>query len=44
MSPRSCLLPYEPLALSWPGEPRVGMTPIFGDFGIMTPPDEPLVP
>ena len=26
-SPRSCLLPCEPLALPWPDEPRVGMTP-----------------
>ena len=25
---RSCLLPCEPLALPWLGEPRVGMTPI----------------
>ena len=29
MSPRSCLLSCEPLALPWPGEPRVGMTPIL---------------
>ena len=29
ISPRSCLLPCEPLALPWPGEPRVGMTPIL---------------
>ena len=28
-SPRSCLLPCEPLALPWPGKPRVGMTPIL---------------
>ena len=28
-SPRSCLLTCEPLALPWPGEPRVGMTPIL---------------
>ena len=28
MGPRSCLLSCEPLALPWPGEPRVGMTPI----------------
>ena len=28
ISPRSCLLPCGPLALPWPGEPRVGMTPI----------------
>ena len=27
--PRSCLLSCEPLALPWPGEPRVGMTPIL---------------
>ena len=26
---RSCLLSCEPLALPWPGEPRVGMTPIL---------------
>ena len=26
---RSCLLTCEPLALPWPGEPRVGMTPIL---------------
>ena len=25
----SCLLTCEPLALHWPGEPRVGMTPIL---------------
>ena len=29
ISPRSCLLSCEPLALPWPGEPRVGMTPIL---------------
>ena len=29
ISPRSCLLPCESLALPWPGEPRVGMTPIL---------------
>ena len=29
MSPRCCLLPCEPLALPWLGEPRVGMTPIL---------------
>ena len=29
MSPRSCLLPCELLALPWPGEPRVGMTSIL---------------
>ena len=29
ISPGSCLLPCEPLALPWPGEPRVGMTPIL---------------
>ena len=29
ISPRSCLLPCELLALPWPGEPRVGMTPIL---------------
>ena len=28
-SPRSCLLTCGPLALPWPGEPRVGMTPIL---------------
>ena len=28
-SPRSSLLSCEPLALPWPGEPRVGMTPIL---------------
>ena len=28
-SPRSCLQTCEPLALPWPGEPRVGMTPIL---------------
>ena len=27
-SPRSCLLTCEPLALPWPGEPRVEMRPI----------------
>ena len=27
--PRSCLLSCEPLALPWPGDPRVGMTPIL---------------
>ena len=29
ISPQSCLLPCESLALPWPGEPRVGMTPIL---------------
>ena len=29
MSPRSCLLSCEPLALPWPGEPRLRMTPIL---------------
>ena len=29
MSPRFCLLPCGPLALPWPGESRVGMTPIL---------------
>ena len=29
MSLRSCLLPCEPLALPWPSEPRVEMTPIL---------------
>ena len=29
MSPRSCLLSCEALALPWSGEPRVGMTPIL---------------
>ena len=29
ISPRSCLLPCEPLALPWPGKPRVGATPIL---------------
>ena len=29
MSPRSCLLTCVPLALPWPGEPHVGMTPIL---------------
>ena len=28
-SPRSCLLPCESLTVPWPGEPRVGMTPIL---------------
>ena len=28
-APRSCLLSCEPLALPWPGEPRVGITPIL---------------
>ena len=28
-SPRSCLLSCEPLALPWPGKPRVGMRPIL---------------
>ena len=28
-SPRSCLLSCEPLALPWPGEPRVKMVPIL---------------
>ena len=27
--PRSCLLSCGPLALPWPGEPHVGMTPIL---------------
>ena len=44
MSPRSCLLSCEPLALPWPGEPRVEEKANFGDFGIMTPLDEPVVP
>ena len=29
IDPRSCLLSCEPLAVPWPGEPRVGMTPIL---------------
>ena len=29
ISPRSCLLHCEPMALPWPSEPRVGMTPIL---------------
>ena len=29
ISPRSCLLSCELLAVSWPGVPRVGMTPIL---------------
>ena len=29
VSPRSCLLCCEPLALPWPGEPHVGITPIL---------------
>ena len=29
ISPRSCLLPCGPLALPWPSQPRVGMTPIL---------------
>ena len=29
IGPRSCLLSCEPLALPWPGESRVGMTPIL---------------
>ena len=29
MSPRSCLLTCESLALPWAGEPRVSMTPIL---------------
>ena len=29
ISPRSCLLSCEPLALPWPGETRVEMTPIL---------------
>ena len=29
VGPRSCFLSCEPLALPWPGEPRVGMTPIL---------------
>ena len=44
ISPRSCLLPCEPLALPWSGEPRVRRMQIFSDFGIMTPLDEPVVP
>ena len=28
-SPRSCFLSRGPLTLPWPGEPRVGMTPIL---------------
>ena len=28
ISPTSCVLSCELLALPWPGEPRVGMTPI----------------
>ena len=28
----SCLLPYEPVALPWPGEPRVKMLPILVIF------------
>ena len=44
MSPRSCLLPCEPLALPWRGEPRVRMIPILVILGIMTPLDEPVVP
>ena len=28
IGPRSCFLSCEPLALPWPGEPPVGMTPI----------------
>ena len=44
MSLRSCLLSCGSLALPWPGQPPVEMTPIFGDIGIMTPLDEPVVP
>ena len=44
MSPRSCLLPCEPLASLWPGEPCVKMMPILVILGIMTPLDEPVVP
>ena len=44
MSPQSRLLPSEPLALPWPGEPRVRMMPILVILGIMTPLDEPVVP
>ena len=29
IGPRSCLLSREPLALPWPGEPRVRMMPIL---------------
>ena len=29
ISPRSCILSCEPLALPWPGEPCVEMTPIL---------------
>ena len=29
LCPQSCLLSCEPLALPWPGEPRVGMMPIL---------------
>ena len=29
ISPRSCLLTCEPLALPWPGKPRVRMLPIL---------------
>ena len=29
IGPRSCLLSCGPLALPWPGEPHVGMTPIL---------------
>ena len=44
MGPRSCLFPCEPLALPKLGKSNVKMTPILGDFGIMTPLDEPVVP
>ena len=44
IGPRSCLLPCEPLALPWPGDPRVRMTPILVIFCITTPLDEPVVP
>ena len=29
IGPRSCILSCEPLALPWPSEPPVGMTPIL---------------
>ena len=29
IGPRFCLLSCEPLALPWPGEPRVGKTPVL---------------
>ena len=44
MSLRSCFSHCEPLALPWPGEPRVRMMPILVILGIMTPLDEPVVP